>query len=311
MQQKVKIFLFHRVSPVRDKMWDPMDPILFRKLIRYINNNYSIFTVEELFLNYNSINKNFKKPLACITFDDGYKDYIQYALPILDEYKLKSSMYVVTDCISSGLPPWTYVVDYLFANSHKLDLSGLSDFINFSKKELNFNNSLERINFGKELKPLLKKMPDSKRKLIYNQIVAFLNDIEGLPENLMMNKNEIKQISNAGVIVGSHSVSHPLLAQIEEENNILDELKYSGDFIKNITGFFPKTISYPVGSFDERVKKLSKDVGYQLGLAVEQKSFEGEIIPDFSIPRIEIYNETYIKSLFRLNGYIEKIKRFL
>ncbi len=310
MQQKVKIFLFHRVSPVRDNMWDPIDPALFRKLIRYIYKNYSVFTVEELFLNYQNINKNIKKPLACITFDDGYKDFIDYALPILDELKLKSSMYIVSQCISSNLPPWTYIVDYLFVNSKKLNLNVLSNFIDFDKEQLVFSNFSERICFGKKLKPLMKKMPDSKRKLIYNQIVALFDDVE-IPSNLMMNKDEIIEIFNEGVIIGSHSVSHPLLAQIEDENNIFYELKNSSDYINDITGSFPQTISYPVGSFDERVIEISKKVGYKLGLAVEQKPYIGNIEPNFLIPRIEAYNENYIKSILRLNGYIERIKKFL
>jgi peptidoglycan/xylan/chitin deacetylase (PgdA/CDA1 family) len=312
MEQKVKIFLFHRISPVRDKMWDPIDPALFRKLIKYITKKYSVYTVEELFYNnYNNYNiHNTNKPLACITFDDGYKDFIHYALPVLQEYSAKSSIYVVTNCISSGLPPWTYVLDYLFLNSKKNNLSKLSDILECPEEQLKFENVSSRIKYGKLLKKQLKKVSDIKRRNIFNSLVSFFDEVE-IPSDLMMNSEDIVQISDAGVITGSHTVSHPLLSKIEDETMLYNELKVSGLEIERITGKFPITISYPVGSYDDRVMKLSEKAGYKIGLAVEQKEYKGNLTASFNIPRIEIYNENYFKSLLRLNGYIERIKKLL
>lgn len=47
---KIKNFLFHRVNPERDLMWDPMDPKLFEQSIRYLKKNYQIVLLEEFIL---------------------------------------------------------------------------------------------------------------------------------------------------------------------------------------------------------------------------------------------------------------------
>ena len=75
----VRIYSFHRISPVRDALWDPVDPKLFEKIIRYLTKNYKLVNVEDL--------GNVKGDnLACVVFDDGYKDAMKYAVPILKKY---------------------------------------------------------------------------------------------------------------------------------------------------------------------------------------------------------------------------------
>ena len=49
-----------------------------------------------------------------ILFDDGYKDNLDFAAPILSRYQCPASFYVVTQCIDQNIPTWTYQVDYLF-----------------------------------------------------------------------------------------------------------------------------------------------------------------------------------------------------
>ena len=108
----VRIFLFHRISPVRDVLWDPIDPDHFENILKYIIKKYSVLQLEDFFLN--RYNQKFKKPIACIVFDDGYKDFINYALPILYKHKCPTSLYIVTECADKNIPPWTYVLDYMF-----------------------------------------------------------------------------------------------------------------------------------------------------------------------------------------------------
>jgi len=84
----IRNFLFHRVSPERDKLWDPMDVPLFDKCIRYIAAHYQVVLLEDLIAG--KIQRG-KKKLATISFDDGYKDNIVYAAPILEKYNCKAS----------------------------------------------------------------------------------------------------------------------------------------------------------------------------------------------------------------------------
>lgn len=305
---KASVFLFHRVSPQRDKLWDPLSPERFDEILNYIKSKFEIHQVENLLAD-NILAKS-KKPLASIVFDDGYKDYIDYALPILKKHNLSASMYIVTDCVESGIPPWTYVLDNALANTTKNKIEVDNSLLPDELKNTAWKNQTEKIAFAKKFKPFLKSISNTTRKTLYLQVIKSLNDVQ-LPPKMMMNWTEINELINEGTIIGSHTATHPLLAKIETEDEIKNELRISAEVIKKNTGNYPTTISYPIGSFDERVKNISKKTGYKFGLSVEQKIYDSAKNDFFAVPRIELYNEPMFKTKLRINGTFEKIKNIL
>lgn len=302
---ELKIFLFHRVSPNRDLLWDPLSPERFDAIISYIKSKYQLVQLEQHILNNAPDQKS--KRLAAILFDDGYKDFIQYALPILKKHQAPTSMYIVTDCVANQIPPWTYVLDYHFINSKKLVLKLDKNILPIHLQQSSFKDNNSRINFAKEFKPFLKTIPNAQRLQLYQQVIASLNDVVVSP-NLMMGWDDLKQIKNEGVEIGSHSVSHPLLAKIETEDEIKAELQNSGNLIFEKLGHFPITISYPIGSYNKNVKQIAINCGYKMGLAVNQISYNPSQQDLFEIPRIELYNESLLKTKLRISGIIQKIK---
>jgi len=76
-------------------------------------------------------------------------------------------------------------------------------------------------------------------------------------------------------------------------------------------GFFPKTISYPVGSYNNTTIRLSKEVGYKIGLAVKQDVYSPKEDGIFEVPRIELYNESWFKTRLRISHTLEKIKKIV
>lgn len=305
---KASIFLFHRVSPQRDKLWDPLSPERFDEILKYLKSKFEIYSAEKILGESDKSRNN--KPLAAIVFDDGYKDYIEYALPILRKHELTSSMYVVTSCVESGTPPWTYVLDNALANTKKGKLDIDSSLLPTDLKKTSWKNETDKIAYAKKFKPFLKQVKDGKRRELVQQTINSLNDVE-IPQNLMMNWDEINEIKTAGTIIGSHTTTHPLLSKIETESEIENELTLSADKIKEHTGESPLTISYPIGSFDDRVKAIAKKAGYKYGLAVEQKMYESTKHDSFAVPRIELYNEPMFKTKLRISGTLEKIKNVL
>ncbi|RZK01652.1 MAG: polysaccharide deacetylase family protein [Flavobacterium sp.] len=292
------ILLFHRVNPQRDRLWDPMPPELFEKVIRYVASNYEVLPLEKVCLQ----NESGSKSSMAITFDDGYKDYIDYALPILESYHLPSSMFVVPQCVISGMPTWTYIMDYLFFNTTKLELP----FFDYGRECEDFaiyewRNSEERIQYAAKFKQYLKRVPNRKRVEIIEHFSCGFNDV-ALPENLMMTWDDLRRLKGKGIEIGSHSLSHPPLATIEDEDELHKEIKLSGEIIEEELGFFPTTISYPVGSYNEKVKSISHQSGYKIGLAVDQKIYDPGKQDIFQVPRIELYNESFLRTKLKISG---------
>lgn len=297
----IKIFLFHRVSAERDILWDPIDPKKFEELVKFISKNYEIVQLENSLLD--ELKKSSSKPLAAIVFDDGYKDFMFFSLPILKKYRCDCSMYIVTNCVEQQLPPWTYVLDYHFIHSKKLNLNIDFDQLPIHLRKTKFKDINKRLLFAKNFKPYLKTVKNTVRINLYNQVLASLDDVK-VPSDLIMNWRELQEIKSNGVTIGSHTMSHPLLNKIENEIEIVAELKGSGDLIKKHLGHFPKVISYPIGSYNPTIKKIALNCGYKIGLAVNQMTYNSLKHDLFEIPRIELYHESMLKSRLRVAGVI-------
>jgi peptidoglycan/xylan/chitin deacetylase (PgdA/CDA1 family) len=302
----IKNFLFHRVNPKRDKLWDPMDVALFDKCLKYISETHEVVLIEDL-VDSGDLHK--KDKFATIMFDDGYKDNIEYAAEILNKHKLKASFYVVTDCIEHNTVTWTHLLEHLFQFTHKtefnLDAAILPKELQVSK----LRSAEERLAYAKKLKPYLKTIPHSDRTRVLEQINEICNDVE-LPK-LMMEWKDLEQLKSAGHYIGSHTVTHAMLGTMADEKEIRSELSDSGNKIKEHLGYFPNTISYPVGSFNETTKRLAKETGYHIGLAVKQEMYDPKKNDLFEVPRIELYNEAWWKTRLRITNTLENVKSLI
>ena len=299
-------FLFHRVHPERDLLWDPMNPELFEKCIKKIKSKYEVVLFEE-YMNAGDFSNS--KSVATIMFDDGYLDNFEYALPILEKHNVKASFYVVTNCIVNNQPTWTHALEYIFQHSLKSRIAFPFDFIPSQWKDNVFSGFDEKIAFIKKFKPFLKTISHQNREKVLKHLKQYWNDVE-LPK-LMLNWEQVRAISQKGPYIGSHTVNHLMLGTIEEETLIFEELKNSGSTIEKELGFFPCTISYPVGSYNQMVIEQSKKAGYMFGLAVGQDEQESLDTNFFEIKRIELYNEPWWKTKLRISNSLEKIKKII
>lgn len=302
----VRNFLFHRVNPKRDNLWDPMDVLLFDKCIQHIKKNYRVVLFEDLMGGENLKNSS---NTATIMFDDGYKDNIEYAAPILSKHGCKASFYVVTDCINKNKTTWTHTLEHIFQFTKKSDVEIQFPFL---PAELNVNNLAtyeDRLRYVKKLKPVLKKISHEERNMVMDRVLLKFDDVE-YPK-LMMDWKDLGQLQAEGHYIGSHTVTHCMLGTMVNEDEVYSELIESANDIEKNLGYKPVTISYPVGSYNENTKRLAKEAGYKYGLAVKQFTYHPLKDDIFEIPRIELYNESWWKTKLRISNHLEEIKQLI
>src|SRR5215510_10499966 len=97
----VRNFLFHRISPVREIWSLPILPLEFERYIRNIKRNFEVRAIEDVMQN-DDLKKYKKKNIATLSFDDGFKDNIEYAAPILKKHNCNASFYIVTDSVEKN-----------------------------------------------------------------------------------------------------------------------------------------------------------------------------------------------------------------
>jgi peptidoglycan/xylan/chitin deacetylase (PgdA/CDA1 family) len=304
---RIKNFMFHRVNPERDKLWDPMDVSRFEQIIRFLSKKYEIVLLEE----YCGKNVKFKGgwPLATITFDDGYLDNLEYAAPILQKYGCKASFYVVTDCIDSGRMIWTQEIKHYLKSTKllhfKCDLSYLPEKLQVNK----WQNDNERLAYAHAIRNFLVKANQRIREYFLNDLRSAFTDVE--PLNVMMNWDNVRQLHSEGHVIGSHTKSHPALPTLEKISEIETELQHSGSRILEALGTFPDSIAYPFGAYNDDVIEAAKRTGYKFGIAVDQEWYYPDKASLYTIPRTGLVNEMWLKTISRIDGSFEQLRRIV
>lgn len=303
----IRNFLFHRVHPEHDALWPPMHPTLFEKIIVHLKKNYELITLENWAEQKNTFKSN--KKIATIGFDDGFKDNLEYAAPILQKHKVPASFYVVSNCINQNIPTWTYQLDYSFQHTKKLNWNCPENVLPSTLMISKWDSKNEQLNYAAKLKAQMKNLPNVSRLLVLERIKNSFIDVE-LPK-LMMNWQDVNQLIQAGFEIGSHTHTHPILSSLSSEGDIRQELEVSKTCIERQTGKQCKTLSYPNGKFDQRVIDQAIKTGYTIGLATGQTFFNTSASNHFSIPRTELYQENFLKTTLRISGVLEKVKNII
>lgn len=87
---------------------------------------------------------------------------------------------------------------------------------------------------------------------------------EGLRPAALMNAAQLREVQAMGFTVGSHSVSHPRLAQIETPR-IAEEMTISKRMLEDVLGTRVDHFCYPYGSHDIRAVHAAAEAGYVTG----------------------------------------------
>lgn len=115
----------------------------------------------------------------------------------------------------------------------------------------------------------------------------------------LLDWGKIKELSDNGVIIDSHTMTHPSLTNItldKAKAEITDSKKKIEDFIgRTVDGF-----CYPYGDYNENVKGIVMDAGYKYAVTTKKGKIYGKPDP-FSLNRISIKKNTNIfKFIYKL-----------
>ena len=124
----------------------------------------------------------------------------------------------------------------------------------------------------------------SQRKMtaVIFAISGFLDDKDGR----YLTRTQVKTLSDAGIEIGSHTVDHANLAEIDTKR-IQDELLISRQVLEQITGKRVGAIAYPSGKYNDDTLRLADYVGYSFGVTTEP----GIALPTsnkLELPRIRV-----------------------
>lgn len=238
---------------------------IFKKQLNIIKNSCQVISMDDIIDIYkNKI--NIKDNLTAITFDDGFKNNIEIALPILEEFNFGATLYITSGLIGTNKLFWVdqleNSINHYKKENLKIDLNGeIFDFKTKTKQ-----NKIQALN---KIKKYCKEANNNEK----NRVVDYVNQLcEGDRTNRtkvsnyeVMNWDDIKKINqHKNFIIGGHSLRHDLFSKIETESQLKHDIETSIEVIQNKIANKITHYSYPEGQsihFNNKVIKILKENG--------------------------------------------------
>ena len=256
----VTVLCLHRVSPDVHSLFPALAPELFRDLCRYLKPRYHIIRFRDLGF---APDYRPEKPLLIISFDDGYKDFVEYALPILLDEGLKANQNIITSCADSGQPyTWQACID-LLSDATDADLGRLLDELGAGSLWKRQTRECLALDFTRWF-----------QELTADEIQVIAERLRGVialgrqKATRMMAWDDIRALDRLGFEIGSHTVSHASLDKLSPEQ-VDRELRLSKRQIEEQVGHEISVVAFPRGRFDVGIVKRSRELGYEYLLTTE------------------------------------------
>ncbi len=212
----------------------------FEKQLLFLKNN------GHTFIRFVDLKKDETKKLlkpTIIFFDDGFRDVLKNALPVLKKYNVPATIF-----ITAGLANQT----------HFLWTLGVRSFL---FKQGKSEESIEKT--IAELKKL--RMMDREKEIVkmFSSANFILNPADF---KVFLNWEEIKTLSQSGFEIGSHGIKHEKLTELSQRG-LIEELVGSKKILEDKTGLKIEVLSYPYGRHDKFVIEGAIQAGYTIGVS--------------------------------------------
>lgn len=260
-------FMYHGVVPQFDERFNlrHMDVKGFEQQLLYIRTYCQVISVSDFF----ALAPEQKGRYACITFDDGYWNNLQYALPLLERHQIPATFFV-TSIRSSGLDRlWADVHDilgYFIPLGNKIQIEGCTFCKVAHRKfvELETQQALSDFIYAGGAGRMLTGCKALEAAAGFT--LAEREDLYAFWK--LMSEDQIRQCAGSKYItIGSHSHLHTLLGNTTLEL-ATQELIHSKQYLEDCIQQPVDALAYPAGSYTPELIQVAEQVGYKQQLLV-------------------------------------------
>lgn len=254
---KLSIFIFHRVLARPDPLFpDEVDAVRFEQMMAWLAEWFNVLPLDEAVRRLST--GELPARAAAITFDDGYADNYVEALPILQRHGLNATFFIATDFLDGGIM-WNdsvieavrhAKVDYFAA-----DMAGVA--------AAPMANNAEKRALLARLIPAIKHLPPPERAAAVERIAEACK--ADLPTDLMLSTPQLKALRQAGMLIGAHTLSHPILAtldDLEAERQIAGSKAHLEQLLDEPIRLFAYPNGRPGTDYSPRDVALVKKLGF-------------------------------------------------
>jgi len=307
-RDQVLILLYHQIKNPENRFEVAVSQENFDTHMRFVAENFKVISLKAA-LEMMRRGEQSDQPAAVITFDDGYRDNLTAGLPVLRKYGLPATFFIAAGSMGNQEPMWTSRVEYYFkkTNARSLRLETLPGL-----GTIELNDAAKRLYSCHAVKAEMKKVPDEGRIRILEELEQKTGlkseALRGLASE-MLSWDEVREMASDPLVeIGSHSVTHRMLANLSEDE-VREELAASKAMIEKETGREVPHFSYPGNSYNDRVRRIAREAGYEAACAVDQEIC-GYGADRFALKRVHIENGKLDSFLAEITLLLSKLRKW-
>lgn len=229
-----------------------------------------------------------KGRFAVFTFDDGYIDNRDHALPVLEAHAAPAMIYMPPSYAQGKGELWWVALEEMIRAA---DTLGRPDQPEMGKQSV--RSAEEKLAFYLDFYWTLRAMGQDEQRASIRQMAESQGyDLEALCRRLILSTPELQDISNHPLItIGAHTVTHRAIARLSPDE-AMQEMVGGADWLEETLGQRPKHFSFPYGdpgSAGTRDYELAREAGFETAVTTRK----GMLYDDhkdhlFGLPRVSV-----------------------
>ena len=296
LKSRLTILIHHRVLPARDALQpNVITAAGFWRHIDLIDSCFRILPLSEAVTRLRE--GTLPSRAACITFDDGYADNVTVALHILQQRGLPATFFVASDYLDGGR-----MFNDTLTEAVRAAPDGRYDARDMELGCYALDSVESRVQAIDDLIKWVKYLPPKLRQERVARVAERLCGDKPLPDNLMMTSDQLLALRDAGMEIGAHTASHPILAQQSDEEARADILR-GKQRLEEILGERVRLFAYPNGrpGLDYRLShvRMVEELGFDAAVSTA-RGVATRQTDHFQLPRFAPWSRQPVRAALQL-----------
>lgn len=244
---------------------------------------------------------------VAITFDDGYRDQLELAVPMLERLGLLATFFLIPGLLSGMVRPWWEVLGWIFGCATR-------DVVVWEGRTVGLRGDAERRASLYTVSELLKRRDSQARHEAIEELADLCQPTGSLCDQAMfMDWAGARELARRGFTVGSHSQSHAILAN-ESEAEQRSDLGLSRRQLTRELGVPVDLLGYPNGTaldYDQTTVAAARAAGYTHAVTTIA-GWNHPSTPSFDVRRFVLQPERGVAglSIVPLNPVWRRVRRY-
>lgn len=262
------ILTLHHVRPARASRFQPnrlleISPAFFERLLRRLRaSRNDLISLDEM--HQRMVSGNHKRRFVCVTFDDGYRDNLRWAYPLLKKYEVPFGLYIPTSFPDRIGELWWVALEAVIARNTRIGLA-----IDGKDRFFECGTVREKRQLYAEVYGWLRSMKSEEelRRVVRDLAARHGVDMSIVCEDECMTWDEIGEMAADPLCtIGAHTVNHMMLKKLDTDQAVRAEMEMGRAVIEAALGRRPQHLAYPVGdptSAGPREFRIAAELGFK------------------------------------------------